>query len=193
AEIREEVELLPVDAYTHHRVGHKLLDGEVDAAVGVVTNGIELEREYDREADELPIGDHLDIYGMALVTNPAFADENPDTVKSFLRATARGWAAATNDPEEAVNALVARNATLERNRDIERVKFETAADVLQFTDHVREFGWGNHDGERWQTLGNTLRETDLLDGKIDSEGVWTNEFLDTDTESIGQYAALIGR
>lgn len=191
--IREEVELLPVDAYTHHRVGHKLMDGEVDAAVGVVTNGIELEREYDREADELPIGDHLAIYGMTLVTNPEFADEQPNTVKSFLRATARGWAAATNNPDEAVDALVARNATLERNREIERIKFEMAANALQFTEHVREFGWGNHDSARWQNLGNTLRETDLLDGNIDPDAAWTNEFLDADDECIGQYADLIGR
>jgi NitT/TauT family transport system substrate-binding protein len=191
--IHEEVELLDVDAYTHHRVGHKLLDGEIDAAVGVVTNGIELEREYDRGADELPIGDHLGIYGMTLVTNPEFADEQPDVVRSFLRATARGWTAATNDPEEAIDALVARNATLERNREIERIKFETAADTLQFTGHVREHGWGNHDQTRWQTLGTTLAETDLLEGDIDPDAAWTNEFLDGDAESIGQYADRIGR
>lgn len=191
--IREEVELLDVDAYTHHRVGHQLMNGEVDAAVGVVTNGIELEREYDREADELPIGNHLAIYGMTLVTNPDFADEQPDIVQSFLRATARGWAAATSDPEEAIDALVTRNATLERNREIERIKFETAADTLQFTDHVREHGWGNHDEARWRTLGNTLIETDLLTGEINPDAAWTNEFLDADTESIGQYAELIAR
>ena len=193
AGIREEVELLDVDAYTHHRVGHKLLDGEVDAAVGVVTNGIELEREYDRQADELPIGNHLDIYGMTLVTNPDFADEQPDTVKSFLRATARGWVAATDNPDEAIDALVARNATLERDREIERSKFETAANALQFTEHVREHGWGNHDGERWQTLRTTLAETDLLESDIDPDAAWTNEFLDEDAESIGRYAGLIGR
>ena len=193
AGIREEVELLSVDEYTHHRVGHKLLDGAVDAAVGVVTNGIELEREYDRQADELPIGDHLAVYGMTLVTNPEFADEQPGTVESFLRATARGWTAATNDPEAAVDALVARNATLERSRGIEQVKFETAAEVLQFTDHVRQFGWGNHDGERWQNLSDALLETDLLDGGIEPEAAWTNEFLDGNAENIEGYADQIGR
>lgn len=191
--IREEVDLLDVDAYTHHRVGHKLLDGEVDAAVGVVTNGLELEREHDREADELPIGDYLDIYGMTLVTNPTVADERPEAVRAFLRATARGWAAATNDPQSAIDALVSRNATLERDREIERIKFEAAADGLQFTEHVREHGWGNHDGARWENLGSTLAETDLLEGDIDPESVWTNEFLDSEFEGIREYAARIGR
>ena len=191
--IRDEVDLLDVDAYTHHRVGHKLLDGEVDAAVGVVTNGLELEREHDREADELPIGDYLDIYGMTLVTNPTFADEQPGAVRAFLRATARGWAAATNDPQSAIDALVSRNATLERDREIERIKFEAAADALQFTEHVRDHGWGNHDGTRWQNLGETLAETDLLEGDIDPDAAWTNEFLDDGFGGISAYADRIGR
>lgn len=193
AGIREDVELLDVDPHTHHRVEHQVLDGSVDAAVGVVTNGLELQREHDRVADELPIGDYLAIYGMTLVTSPDFAATNPETVRGFLRATARGWVEATNDPEEAIDALIARNATLERGREIELLKFETAADVLQFTEHVREAGWGNHDGERWNRLGETLSETDLLEGPIDPSAVWTNEYIDTDADAIGDYAALIDR
>ena len=193
AGIREEVELLDVDPHTHHRVEHKLLDGSVDAAVGVVTNGVELEREHDRNADELPIGDFLPIYGMTLVTNPEFAESNSDTVEGFLRATARGWAEATGDSEAAIDALVARNATLERDRGIERIKFETAAEKLQFTEHVREAGWGNHDATRWETLENTLAETDLLESAVDARTVWTNEYLDTDASAIREYADAIGR
>jgi NitT/TauT family transport system substrate-binding protein len=73
------------------------------------------------------------------------------------------------------------------------VKFETAAEVLQFTDHVRQFGWGNHDGERWQNLSDALLETDLLDGDIEPEAAWTNEFLDGNAENIEGYADQIGR
>ncbi|MDL5362473.1 ABC transporter substrate-binding protein [Halalkalicoccus sp. NIPERK01] len=193
AGIRDEVDLLDVDPHTHHRVEHQLLDGSVDAAVGVVTNGTELEREHDREADELPIGDYLPIYGMTLVTNPEFATGDPDTVRGFLRATARGWAAATTDPAAAIDALVARNATLERDRGIERVKFETAAEDLQFTEHVAREGWGNHDAARWERLGETLAETDLLDGEIDPRAVWTNEYLDGEAPAIAEYADRIGR
>jgi NitT/TauT family transport system substrate-binding protein len=193
AGIRETVELLDVDPHTHHRVEHKLLEGSVDAAAGVVTNGYELQREHDRIADELPIGEYLPIYGMTLVSSPAFAHENSETVRSFVRATARGWVAATNDPESAIDALVARNATLERRREIELLKFETAADVLQWTEGVRRAGWGTHDRDRWDRLGETLAETDLLEGPIDPSTVWTNEYVDTDADAIGNYAALVGR
>lgn len=190
AGIRDEVELLEVDPNTHHRVQHQLLDGDVDAAVGVVTNGLELEREHDRKADELPIGHYLQIYGMTLVSNPTFVADNPDTVERFLGATAQGWVAATRDPEAAVESLVARNATLERRREIETEKFLAAARDLQLTDHVRAAGWGNHDGERWRTLARTLAETDLLSGDIDPGTVWTNDHL-PETDVVREYTSHI--
>ncbi|AGB37054.1 ABC transporter substrate-binding protein [Natronococcus occultus] len=189
--IREEVDLLEVDPHTHHRVQHQVLDGSVDAAVGVVTNGFELEDEHDRVADELPIGNHLPVYGMTLVTNPAFADEESATVSAFLRATARGWAEATADPEAAIDALVARNATLERRRRIEREKFETAARDLQFSSHLEDAGWGNHDGERWRRLASALAETDLLEGEIDPDAAWTNDYLDPDAPVVREYATRV--
>lgn len=187
AGIREDVDLRPVDEYTHHRVQHKLLDGEVDAATGVVTNGYELEREHDRISDELPIGDHLDIYGMTIVTSPSYARENPDVVRRFLRATARGWTAATNDPESAVDELIARNATLERNREIERAKFKRAATDLQFVGDGPRRSWGHQDAERWRTLGRMLAETDLLESDVDPDEAWTNAFLADAGSPVEEY------
>ena len=193
AGIASEVDLKDVDPNTHHRVQHQLLDGAVDAAVGVVTNGLELEREHGRTADELPIGEHLAVYGMTLVSNREFVGEHPDAARAFLRATARGWAAATNDPEAAIDALVARNATLERRREIETRKFEAAAIDLQYTDHVRRAGWGAHDRDRWRRLADMLSETDLLAGDVSPDELWTNEHLDADAAVVRDYADRIGR
>ncbi len=193
AGVAGEVDLKEVDPNTHHRVQHQLLDGSVDAAVGVVTNGLELELEHGRTADELPVGDHLAVYGMTLVSNRRFVDDRPEATRSFLRATARGWAAATNDPEAAIDALVERNATLERRREIETRKFEAAARDLQYTDHVRRAGWGAHDRDRWRRLAGMLEETDLLDGEVAPDEVWTNDYLDTDAAVVHDYAARIGR
>lgn len=187
AGIREEVDLRPVDEYTHHRVQHKLLDGSVDSATGVVTNGFELEREHDRTADELPIGDYLGVYGMTIVSDPTYARENPDLVRGFLRATARGWTAATTDPESAIDALVARNATLERTRRIEREKFERAATDLQFAGEDPRHIWGEHDPERWRTLGRTLEKTDMLDRDVEPDDAWTNTYLADAGPPIDEY------
>ncbi|MFB6102248.1 MAG: ABC transporter substrate-binding protein [Haloplanus sp.] len=191
--IRDEVEVHDVQKHTHHRVEHQLLDGDVDAAVGVVTNGKELEREYDRRADELLIGNYLDVYGMAVVSNPDFIASNPETIRSFLRATARGWEASTNDPDRAIDALLHHNAQLEHNREVERMKFRAAAEDLQFTEHVREAGWGHHDGQRWRNLAEMLAETDLLESAVDPDAAWTNEYIDDTVPVIADYADWIGR
>ena len=191
--IRDDVEVNDVQKHTHHRVEHQLLDGDIDAAVGVVTNGKELEREYDRVADELLIGNYLDVYGMTVVTNPEFAADNPETIRSFLRATARGWELATNDPDRAVDALIARNAQLEHSREVERMKFLASAEDLQFTEFVREAGWGHFDGRRWENLGEMLAETDLLESPVDPDDAWTNEYVDDTEPVIANYAERIGR
>lgn len=191
--IRDTVDLLEVDPNTHHRVEHQLLDGSVDAAVGVVTNGRELEREYDRRADELAIGESLGVYGMMLVANREFTEGDPETVRSLLRAIARGWIEATNDPEAALDALVDRNATLERRSEIELAKFRAAASGLQYTDHVREAGWGVHQVDRWRRLGELLAETDLLNGSVDPDDAWTNTYIDRDAPPIREYVTRIGR
>ncbi|WP_251328075.1 ABC transporter substrate-binding protein [Haloplanus pelagicus] len=191
--IRDAVEVHDVQKHTHHRVEHQLLDGDIDAAVGVVTNGKELEREYGRTADELLVGNYLDVYGMTVVTNPDFADANPETVRSFLRATARGWGAATDDPDRAIDALIARNAQLEHNREIEHMKFLASAEDLQFTEFVREAGWGHFDAERWTNLAGMLAETDLLESPVDPDEAWTNEYVDDADPVIANYAERIGR
>ncbi|MFB6194678.1 MAG: ABC transporter substrate-binding protein [Haloplanus sp.] len=191
--IRDEVEVKDVQKHTHHRVEHQVLDGDVDAAVGVVTNGKELEREYDRTADELLIGNYLDVYGMTVVSNPDFAESNPEAVRSFLRATARGWEAATNDLDRAIDALIDRNAQLEHNRAVEHMKFLASAEDLQFTEFVREAGWGHHDGDRWGNLAEMLAETDLLESSVDPDDAWTNEFVDASDPVIADYAERIGR
>ncbi len=193
AGVLDSVDLLDVDPNTHHRVEHQVLDGSVDAAVGVVTNGLELEREYDRTADELPIGEALGVYGMMLVGNRELVAEGPGAIESLLRAIARGWIDATNEPEAAIDALVARNATLERRRGIEEAKFRAAAEGLQYTDHVAEAGWGVHRGERWERLAALLSETELLEGSVDPDRAWTNEYIDRDAPPIREYATRIGR
>ena len=182
AGIRDSVQLLGVDQHTHHRPQRKLLDGTVDAAVGVVTNGEELAREYDRTAHELSIGLQLPIYGMAVVANPEYAAENPDTVRAFLRATARSWADAVADPEAAIDAVVDRNADLAYTREIERRKLDWMLEEFIEYDTF-EPGWGTHDAERWAELVDRMAEMNALQNPVDADALWTDEYLD-DSDAI---------
>jgi len=47
----------------------------------------------------------LDIYGRAVMVNPAFLRDNPDAVRKFNKATIKGFFAAFSDPEGAIESL----------------------------------------------------------------------------------------
>lgn len=186
AGVRDDVQVLGVDQHTHHRPQRKLLDGTVDACVGVVTNGDELAREYDRAAQELSIGLHLPVYGMAIVSHPEYAAENPEIVESFLRGSARAWADAVADPAAAIDAVIDRNAELEYTRDIERRKLdwmlEKFIDYEQFSDR-----WGEHDADRWAELVDRMSKMNALRDEVDPESLWTNDYLDADAPAISAF------
>lgn len=188
AGVRDEVEVLGVDRHTHHRPQRKLLDESVDAVAGVVTNGHELAGEYDRTAHELPIGPRLPVYGMSIVTHPSYAESNPETVESFLAASARGWAATVEDPEAAIDAVVDQNASLEYARDIERRKLDRMIETFVEFDRF-ESCWGRHDPDRWRELIDRLSAAGMLDGPVDPTDLWTDAYLDPDVPALGGFVS----
>ncbi|MHB0869854.1 MAG: ABC transporter substrate-binding protein [Chloroflexota bacterium] len=112
-----------------------------------------------------------DFYELMLVTNEKMAREQPDAVRGFLRATARGYADAARDPEEALDQLVKNNP--ETNRTME----EKAIQLLRplWTEGVPAFGWQTR--ERWQGYADWMRQMKLLTKEVKAESVFTTEFL----------------
>lgn len=186
AGVRDEVAVVGVDRHTHHRPQRKLLDGTVDAAVSVVTNGSELAEEYDRTAHELAIRPELPVYGMSIVTHPAYAEANPETVESFLAASARGWAAAIDDPEAAIDTVVDQNASLEYAREIERRKLDRMIEGFIELDRF-ESCWGRHDPGRWASPVDRLSDAGMLDGAANADALWTDAYLDPNRPALGEF------
>lgn len=183
--VREEVELVD----TGYETVQRLLAGEVDAAGGVFGDAIDA-RYQGATVDSLSVAEAVPSYGHVLATAPAFAEENPETVEGFLRATARGAAWATNNPKQGVDALVEANESISEVREQARETWETMA-----TDHivgpaVEEHGWGWHQSEPWTTVADALESADS--GEVaPTDEVWTNEYLDTEYEYIGGYTDQI--
>ena len=51
----------------------------------------------------------FDVYGNAILANPAFLQAKPDAVNAFVRAAARGWRDAIADPKAAIGSLSKHN------------------------------------------------------------------------------------
>ena len=64
----------------------------------------------------------VNLVNIGLMVNESFAQERPDLVRSVVRAVHRGYVAAMEDPQAAIDALMARDPLL--NREIEEERFQ---------------------------------------------------------------------
>ncbi|AEH35482.1 ABC transporter substrate-binding protein [Halopiger xanaduensis] len=167
----------------------QLLSGEVDAAGGVFGDVVDAEHQ-GAEVDVLSIHEAIPSYGHVIATDEGFASDNGATVRAFLRATARGAVWATQNPEAAIGHLVAVQAELEEVRENQRDKWERMHAEYMRSDAVAERGWGWSESEPWQATYETLADSDVLEGEVDPETVWTNDYLDAESEYVGDYAEL---
>jgi NitT/TauT family transport system substrate-binding protein len=167
----------------------QLLSGEVDAAGGVFGDAVDA-RQQGYEVDVLSVHDTVPAYGHVIATSEAFADDNPEAVRAFLRATARGAVWGNRNPEAAIDVLVDRQPELAEVRENQRAKWDLLRTDYALSPAVRERGWGWSRPDPWAETYAVLDEGEFLDGEADPETVWTNEYLDTDYEYIRDYAEL---
>src|SRR5690606_26933649 len=101
-----------------------LAQGAVDAVFGFAFSVVlNLKAQGVPEDDIVPIlmaENGLDLYGNAILVNTEFAEANPDAVKGFLRALAKGFADAVADPAAGAAAVLVRNDVLDLNAETER-------------------------------------------------------------------------
>jgi NitT/TauT family transport system substrate-binding protein len=168
----------------------QVLTGEVDAAGGVFGDVVDA-RHQDATVDVLRVSEAIPSYGHVVASHDSFMDSNPDVVRGFLRATARGAAWAHANPEAATDALVEAVPELEEVRANQRDKWLELAENYMLTDAVRENGWGLSQSEPWAQTYELLQDADSLGGELDPDTIWTNEYLDTDFEYIGEYATQV--
>jgi NitT/TauT family transport system substrate-binding protein len=88
----------------------------------------------------------LDLYGNAVLVNPAFAAENPEAVKGFVKATIKGVIDTIADPDAAVDLVLARNDVAKKEVELERLKMAIADNIA--TDAAKANGFGGVDYAR---------------------------------------------
>src|SRR6516164_1290286 len=95
--------------------------GQVDAVAGFSSLSAVNLRDRGVPASDLVVlryNDYgIEAYGFAIIVNPAFAAARPDAVKGFVRAAIAGTQFAIRQPEAAVDDVVARMES--GNRDLE--------------------------------------------------------------------------
>jgi NitT/TauT family transport system substrate-binding protein len=129
-----------------------LAAGQLDAAAGYSY------RLYvDLKDRGVPIGDivrlqmpdyKLRLYGATILVNTKFAEEHPDAVRRFLRATVRGFREVIRSPAAAIETVLRRDDQARRDVELERLRLVIRENVL--SPEVRAHGFGAIDPQRME-------------------------------------------
>ncbi|MFI8576452.1 ABC transporter substrate-binding protein [Rossellomorea aquimaris] len=113
----------------------------------------------------------LDYYTPVLTTNEKMIEKDPDTVKSFLSASSKGYQFAIDNPEEAGGILL--DAAPDLDKELVMKSQEWLAP--KYKDDADR--WGEQKLEVWENYASWMYDNDLLDKELDSKKAFTNEFL----------------
>jgi ABC-type nitrate/sulfonate/bicarbonate transport systems, periplasmic components len=124
----------------------------------------------------------LDLYGNAIVVNPAFAQKNPKAVAGFVKATLRAVKEVANQQREAVKLVVKRNPIADEQWETIRLKLAYDQNIL--TQEVLSQGLGGVDMKR---LAKSIDQIGLafnFTNKPKAEDIFDPQFLPPKTERM---------
>jgi NitT/TauT family transport system substrate-binding protein len=160
-----------------------LLQGKVDAISGFSTSALPSLLKGGKKMEDISLfyytQNGLDFYGNAILTKEAFAKQNPEVVKAFVKAYFRGFQDMLKDPSAALDAVIASDTSKLMDRNAEKVRLEIAMRDLYITPEVEKNGLGGVDEKR---LAKTIEQTIegfKLKGKPTVEDIFTAEYLPT--------------
>ncbi len=113
----------------------------------------------------------FDYYTPVIISSERLIDEHPDLVQRFMRATAKGYSLAIENPEEAAEILLRNVPELDGNlvrasQDWLKDKYRDDAEL-----------WGLQKREVWESYSRWLLEHNLVDRMLDVDKAFTNRFI----------------
>ncbi len=115
--------------------------------------------------------DQLDYYTPVLATNEKMIQDNPDVVKAFVAAAAKGYEYAIENPSEAADILI--EAVPDLDKALVHKSQEWLADKYQ--DDAKQ--WGEQKLSVWENYAKWMSSNQVLEGEFDAKKAFTNEFL----------------
>jgi len=152
-----------------------LLVKQVDAIMGFSMNE-PIEAESGGMAVTLmPISNYgVNTYGLTIVSNPEFMQQNPEIVKGFMKATLLSVAEAIKDPAGAVAAVAAAVAETNTKREAKVLEHTIPYWQSKETD-AQGFGWQTE--QRWHDTIDITKKLGLIETAPRPEDVFVNTYL----------------
>jgi NitT/TauT family transport system substrate-binding protein len=155
-----------------------LVRGEVDFAAAWVMTAVPSLLGLGVKRDDINVmmyRDHkVDLYANVVFTTPAFARQNPEAVRGFVKATIRSWQSAASDPDAAIAAL--KRAEPLSDPAVELVRLKWALEFV-VTPVVRKSSIGDVDMARLNRHIDIVTEGFQLPRKLTPAEVFNSSFL----------------
>jgi len=144
--------------------------GQVDAVVVYANNEPIRLAALGEKLNTIPVGDFVSLAANGLLTNEDTLAQEPELIRSFVRALAKGIQDTIANPDEAYTLCKKYVAEL-KDDAVEKQVLAATIDMWK-TDRI---GYSNP--AAWETMQATLLDTGLLTTQVDLSKAYTNEFL----------------
>jgi NitT/TauT family transport system substrate-binding protein len=128
-----------------------LAAGQVDAITGLSFSSFIDLKDKGVPVDDIVVllmADYgVELYGSAIIVNPKFAAGQPDAVRGFLRAFAKGLRETVKSPATAIGSVLKRNDGAKRPVELERLGMAIRDNIV--TGEVKTNGYGGIDHARF--------------------------------------------
>jgi len=148
-----------------------LLTGQSEAVVVYINNEPVQLRDRGEDIDVIAVADYIDLVANGILTNEQTIAENPELVRSFVRALTRGLADTLADPDAAYEI----SKKFVEGLDDSRKGVLEASLPLWEAEQL-----GHTDPAAWQQTQDLLIEMGLLSGPLpDLDKTYTNDFVES--------------
>ena len=161
-----------------------LARGEVDAITGFsFTSLLNLEARQVKAEDVviLPYSSHgVKLYGNVIIATPKMIKENPQAVKAFLSAFAKGAKEVMANPDPSIDYVKARDGII--NVDLEKRRLRMAIDAVVASPDARAEGFGVAVPGRLALMASQVSDAFNTKTRVDAGAVWSDAFLPSKAE-----------
>lgn len=155
---------------------NQLMTGQAAAVTGWLTNTNALKILGEDRVDLMLWDSGIQLYANVYYTTDDMLANHSEDLAAYLKGSARGWGYAKENPEEAVDHLVAEYPNLDKASEMEAV-----GPVLGFSfgETTMKSGWGAMNAENWEAQIKTYSDLKQFEGKTPAlDEVMTTSILD---------------
>ena len=156
-----------------------LARGEVDAITGFsFTSLLNLEARGVKTSDivVMPFADFgVKLYGNVIIASPKLIKENPQAIKAFLSAFAKGAKEVMAKPDESIDYVKARDGIIDVA--LEKRRLRMAIDAVVASPDARAEGFGAVNPARMALMASQVSDAFNTKTRVNANAVWSDAFL----------------